>query len=405
MIKTKEKSSIKSYILPHYANDFKQQQLWDLYTIYSQEYSFHVKQQFNSFLNNNLNNTLHNTIGKKLAFSHLGSTKHHITQLSSGFLQANLAQVSSTLNNYLANIKNKFTTIINNSTIKDADLLHQIRSINSQHKWLWKNKEIYYYPELMPIMDDFGNTILVHNKYKLPFPVSKKAKNLAHKVFKNIIANHHHGSKNFNKARVRFPNLSHPKLVLDSRLFEYQESDNSTLFHSWLHISTLTKKQRISIPLRTYDFFNGIKNDNPTFNGLIGGTVEILFKTYPYKKINKNIILPRNSKRKANYKESKINREIQFFLNRKSPVVVHNKILLDQKEKTVAIDLGMVTLIATSEGELLGNRWLDQLSIYDKKITQLAAERQKLGLKTRSQRYDNLITRVRGFIKTEINQI
>lgn len=107
----KEKYSLKSYTLPHFANAFKQQQLWDLYSTYKKEYIFHVKNYFKSFLNNKLNSKYNST----LKFSHLGSTKHIITQLNASLLQCLLNQACATLNNYQANIENKFNTILNKS--------------------------------------------------------------------------------------------------------------------------------------------------------------------------------------------------------------------------------------------------------------------------------------------------
>lgn len=397
----KELYSIKSYHLPHYANVCKQQQLWELYNIYKKEYKLHTKQYFKSFLHNKLNSKFNTTI----KFSHLGSTKHIHTQLNSGLLQSLLNQACATLNNYLANIENKFNTILAKSTIKDSDLLHQIRTINTQHKWLYKNKVIVYYPIIeKSIIDDFGNVVLL--KEKVETAISQQAKNISHKLFKHIVANHYKSSSNLhNKARVAFPNLNKPRLILDSRLFEYQESEHSTLFHSWINISTLTKGKRILIPLRTNDHFNGIKNNQSVFNGNLGGTIEILFNEYPYVKKDKTIIYKKNSHKRKGFKHKTTNREIQFVFNRKSTVEHIDKDLIKLKEKIVAFDLGLSTLIATSEGELLGQDWLTKLIDYDKQIIALAGERQKQGLKTRSKRYDNLIAQARGFIKTQINRI
>lgn len=43
--------------------------------------------------------------------------------------------------------------------------------------------------------------------------------------------------------------------------------------------------------------------------------------------------------------------------------------------------------------------------VYDKKITTLSQARQRLKLKTRSKRFDNLIQSVKGFIKSEVSRI
>lgn len=50
----KDKYSIKSFILPHFANSDKQQQLWNLYSIYKHEFVFHTKSYFKNFLANQI---------------------------------------------------------------------------------------------------------------------------------------------------------------------------------------------------------------------------------------------------------------------------------------------------------------------------------------------------------------
>ena len=72
---------------------------------------------------------------------------------------------------------------------------------------------------------------------------------------------------------------------------------------------------------------------------------------------------------------------------------------------TMALDLGLVTLFGTNEGDLLGRHWLARLERFDRQIEGLAAYRQKHGLRVRSPRYDCLVQRLRGFVKTEINRV
>ena len=401
----KDKFSIKSYNLPHFANNFKQQQLWDLYILYKQEFIYHTKSYFKNFLANKIN--INSGI---LNFSHFGSTKHIQTKLNASFLQGVLNQACATLNNYLANIETKFNHILNKSSIKDNDLLHQLRSINLTHTWLFKHYDLVYYPVVEKfITDDFGNVVIL--KVKQETLISIEAKNLAHNLFKAIIKNHFKAKFNNSKAKVRFPSLNKPRLILDSRLYEYHESDKGNLFHSWLNISTLTKGKRILIPLRLNNHFNGLKKDKnkqdliPVFNDELGKTVEIIFNELPYKIKDKSIIYKRNSHKRKGFTKKTTNREIKFVLHRKQVELVADKELIKQKEKVIAFDLGLTTLLATSEGELLGNNWLKQLTHYDKQITNLYQERQKIGLKVKSKRYDNLIAKVRGFIKSSINRI
>ena len=75
------------------------------------------------------------------------------------------------------------------------------------------------------------------------------------------------------------------------------------------------------------------------------------------------------------------------------------------KTEAIALDLGLKTLFATSEGDLLGRDWLTRLREYDHKITQLARYRQQHRLKTSSARYKRYVAQLRGFIKTEVGRI
>ena len=70
----------------------------------------------------------------------------------------------------------------------------------------------------------------------------------------------------------------------------------------------------------------------------------------------------------------------------------------------VALDLG-IPLFASDQGDLLGRNWLDVLLGHDKKIQQLAAYRQKHGLRVGSPRYDRLVSKLKGFITSEIGRI
>lgn len=71
-----------------------------------------------------------------------------------------------------------------------------------------------------------------------------------------------------------------------------------------------------------------------------------------------------------------------------------------------ALDFGLSTLFATSEGQLLGQGWLARLKRYDKLMTAIATGQQRAGRKPRaSKRYRALVQDVRGFLRTEIGRI
>ena len=185
----KHKSLIKSYKLQHKANPNKLNALFELYSVYTKEYKKIIFNQWFLFTHNQIP-----FFQNKINFSHIGSTKHIKTELSARFTQALFSQVCASLNSYLSQIELKFNEIINKSSIKDKDLLHQLRTINSSHSWLHNNS--FYYPNKV-ITDDYGNLITSH--LKVQTPISEEVLKLSRKIFKQII-----------KRRVQFPDTKKP---------------------------------------------------------------------------------------------------------------------------------------------------------------------------------------------------
>lgn len=397
----KIKTFIKSYKVSHKANPNKENSLFALYNVYKNEYKSHVINYWNLFKQNKIEVNDRGLI----KFSHFGSTKHIRTPLNSAYLQICLAQASATLNNHLANISTKFSDIINHSSlnnknIKDKDLLHQLRTINKNHSWLYntynkdsKNnyKKITYYPTVL-ITNDYGDLVEV----KKETLISKEAIKLSRKIYNYITQ----------KERVKFPSLDKPRLIIDDRLYSLEQS-KSPYFDYWLKITTLQAGKRICIPIKSNDFFEKAY-------GVTGKTIELNFKFFDYpiiqhkhSSLNKN----HNSVNRNSGKLTKVKRTIEFILNKKNefnPSLVGTHLL----SHTISFDLGLCNLIATSAGELYGKYWLSKLTEYDRRITDLFADRQYIFRKSkdkknkiRSKRYDSLIKQVRGFIKTEINRI
>jgi putative transposase len=388
MKKSNTSTLFKSYILEHKSNPGKVDSLFDLYKVYQSEYKFHMTNYWTLFTKNQINNN---------KFSHLGSTKHIKTQLNSAYLQCLLSQVCASLNNYTANIATKFSDFINHSSIKDKDLLHKLRTINSKHAWL--NQNVTYYTNLR--MDDYGFLFESNSKHEVL--IEKSVLRLARKIFNHIV----------DKDRVRFPNINKPRLLIDDRLYSLEPSKTST-FDYWLKITTLTPGKRIAIPINKNTYFNLAK-------GSIGKSIELDFKSYDYSVVQHkyNSLSKGNGKKLIKHKFNKVNKQVRFIFNKKIELddYFNNLNQINTvKDKTVAFDLGLCNFIATSDGELYGQYWLYKLKQYDEKINELFSHRQYCltnynkknptkKIKIRSKRYDNLINQVRGFIKTETNRI
>jgi putative transposase len=74
--------------------------------------------------------------------------------------------------------------------------------------------------------------------------------------------------------------------------------------------------------------------------------------------------------------------------------------------EAIGIDFGLRTMFATSEGDLMGGDWIETLKKYDANITRIGAGVQRAGMKPRqSKRYRAAVTRLRGFIETEIRRV
>lgn len=70
----------------------------------------------------------------------------------------------------------------------------------------------------------------------------------------------------------------------------------------------------------------------------------------------------------------------------------------------LGIDFGLSTLMATSEGTMFGRGLISDLKRIDRQITGIVRHRMRSGSKPRdSRRYRDLITRLRGMLKTRIN--
>lgn len=72
----------------------------------------------------------------------------------------------------------------------------------------------------------------------------------------------------------------------------------------------------------------------------------------------------------------------------------------------LALDFGLSTLFATSEGQLLGQGWLTRLRAYDRETSDIARGVQRRGGRPRDNaRYREAVAALRGFLRTEIGRV
>ena len=175
--------------------------------------------------------------------------------------------------------------------------------------------------------------------------------------------------------RHRRPDLSRISMRLDHRaacLATPTKATQQGKVGWWVNLSTMEPGRKIAVPLLTYDYH--AKRPGRVTNG------------------------------------------VQVNLNREGRLTFG--VVTDMGEAcaksradhdghgVLALDFGLSTLFATSEGQLLGQGWLKRLRRYDALLTMIAASQQRAGKKPReSRRYRALVEDVRGFLRTEVGRV
>lgn len=174
---------------------------------------------------------------------------------------------------------------------------------------------------------------------------------LARKLFKRLTKN-----------KPKFNNIN---LVLDAKVAEIKES-KSKGFDFWINLSTCNKGKKILIPIQSNEYFNSI-------NGSIKNIVQINIKN--------------------NKPEFSFVKEIQTKV-------------IEETSIKLGLDIGIVNLLATDNGDLLGRKLMKDLKRRDLIITKLSKnlQKQKIKLST-NKRYVTLNRKLREYIKNEIGRI
>lgn len=171
--------------------------------------------------------------------------------------------------------------------------------------------------------------------------------------------------KIFKKLTKNKPSFKHINLVLDFKVAEIKSSNNSK-FDYWINLSTCKKGKKILIPIKSNDYFNSI-------NGTIKNIVQINIK---------------NGKPEFSFVKE-----------------IETKVL-EEVSKKLGLDIGIVNLIATEHGDLLGRKLMKDLKRRDEIITKLCKnlQKQKIKLNT-NKRYITLNRKLREYVKNEIGRI
>lgn len=197
--------------------------------------------------------------------------------------------------------------------------------------------------------------LAMKNGSKIPAATRK----LARTIFRHLLNRH------------RKPNLAKVSMIIDQRCIKVTQANRTSAFPLWARLSTLDKGKRIEVPLVTYAHFE-----------------------------------QRQGKRALSVQVIERDGEITFgLMTDVADACAASKVAYTPRVEAIALDLGLKTLFATDQGDLLGQGWLTRLQEYDRKITELAKYRQQHGLKVRRERYKRYVATLRGYVRSEIGRI
>ena len=251
-------------------------------------------------------------------------------------------QVVGQLQGWLSNRANEFRDTVTRSSLS-PDVKHMLHTVNIMGAW-FSRKELR--------MWGTGETI--------PPEVRK----LARTIMRHVMSRH------------RRPDLSHISMRLDHRAAELEKPIKARQGGKvgwWVNLSTMEKGRKIAIPLLIYKQHRLRRKRGEISNGL-----------------------------QVNERDGQLTFGVVTDMGEacaKSRAEYNGHGVL-------ALDFGLSTLFATSEGDLLGRDWLKRLRAYDARITSIARHVQRSGKRPRdSRRYREAVADLRGFIRTEVGRV
>ena len=204
----------------------------------------------------------------------------------------------------------------------------------------------------------FSNDVVMvlGGKDKKEIGINKETILLARKIFKRLTRN-----------KPRFSNYN---MILDEKVATvFKKNDmGAKKFDYWIKFSTLEKGKPIYVPLQTNDFFDS--------------------------------------------KDGILKKAIQVNLDRKNGNISVRLIkqltpeIIQQTSNALGIDIGLVNLIATEHGDLMGVQLMKWLKKYDRIITVLQGNLMRQGIKPNTNpRFKELNRKVKQGMKNEICRI
>ncbi|MFL9911432.1 zinc ribbon domain-containing protein [Paraburkholderia sp. RL17-337-BIB-A] len=191
--------------------------------------------------------------------------------------------------------------------------------------------------------------------------IPEDVRRLARAIFRSVMAHH------------RRPALNRLNMIIDQRMVSVMPARTATHFPLWARLSTLEKGVRVELPLQTYEHHT-----------LRAGTRALTVQV--------------NQRPDGSFGVGILTDVTNAF--------EASRAAYQPRCEAIALDLGLNTLFATNEGDLLGRGWRAKLEHYDRRITGLAKYLQQRGSKpNRHARYRARVAALRGCLTSEVNRI
>lgn len=252
-------------------------------------------------------------------------------------------QVVGQLDSWLSNRANEFRDTVNGSSL-DPDTKHMLHVINRAGAW-FARKDV--------VVRDTGEI------------VPDRIRCLARLIMRHIMAKH------------RKPDLSRISMRLDSRaalLAPPTKATQQGRVDWWVRFDTSEKGRKMNVPLLGHDRHRSRK-------GVVANGVLVT--------------------------EDRDTGRVMFgVVTDIAEECAASRAAYSPEREVLALDFGLSTLFATSEGDQLGRDWLKRLRAYDTRIAGIVRHVQRSGGKPReSRRYREAVAALRGFIRTEVGRV
>ena len=252
-------------------------------------------------------------------------------------------QVVGQLDSWLSNRANDFRDTVTRSSLP-PDTKHMLHVINRMGAWFLR-----------------GDVAMLETGEIIPDDVRR----LARSIMRHCMSKH------------RRPDLSRMSMRLDHRaacLAAPTKATQDGRVGWWVNLSTMTAREKISVPLLTYARHG--KRKGKVCNGVLvtdsHETGQVLFGV----------------------------------VTDIAEACVESRAKYEPSRDVLPLDFGLSTLFVSGEGDQLGRDWLKHLRRHDERITNIARGMQRRGHKPReSRRYREAVAALRGFIRTEVGRV